>query len=274
MSLQGRTSLTLTSSFTSSFTSFFIYFCDFLLRDNQTRENKHTLHPKQLYRHPLSHRRYTYSAKLAGSGTLPICVPIMAITAVVPKYPKGDDTTDFGDFVSTEDEELDLEEVVEPWQKYDIKESSHVFYPIRVGEVLEERYLIEHKIGFGGLSTVWMAHDLQNKRDVALKVLSSAQEWGENETRMQNEILQNVQDTSHLVTYLATFLLPGNKCQCQHRVLVLPLMGPCLDPVIRRKLSKVTRLSAAKQLLEALENLHKAGIVHRGERTTSHFLSC
>jgi serine/threonine protein kinase len=26
-----------------------------------------------------------------------------------------------------------------------------------------------------------------------------------------------------------------------------------------------TRMSAAKQLLEALESLHKAGIVHRGE---------
>ncbi|OAX77482.1 hypothetical protein ACJ72_08219 [Emergomyces africanus] len=100
----------------------------------------------------------------------------MAITAAAPQYPKGNDMADFGDFVSTEDEELDLEEVVEPWHKYDIKETPHVFYPIRVGEVLNDRYLIEHKIGSGGFSTVWMAHDLQDKRDVALKVMSSG-EW-------------------------------------------------------------------------------------------------
>lgn len=189
----------------------------------------------------------------------------MAITTATPQYLKENDTTDFGDFVSTEDEEADLEEVAEPWLKYDIKETSLVFYPICIGEILEERYLIEHKIGFGGLSTVWMAHDIHDKRDVALKIMSSAEEWGENEIRMQNEIHRNVQDTSHLVTYLTTFLLPGNKGHCHHRVLVLPLMGPCLQPVIIRKMSMVTRISAAKQLLATLENLHKVGIIHRGE---------
>ncbi|KAK2810060.1 hypothetical protein FQN50_003254 [Emmonsiellopsis sp. PD_5] len=184
----------------------------------------------------------------------------MATTATVPQYLEGDASADFGDFVSTEDEELDLEEVVEPWHKYDEKETAHVFYPICLGEVLNERYLVEHKIGSGGFSTVWMAHDLQNKRDVALKVMSSG-EGGENETRIQDEILQNVKDTSNLITYLATFLLPGNKCH--HRVLVFPMKGPCLHPTLLRNLSMITRMSAARQLLEALGNLHRAGIVHR-----------
>lgn len=88
-----------------------------------------------------------------------------------------DDTSDFGDFVSNEDEGLDLEEVVEPWHKYAIKETPNVFYPIYLGEVLNERYLVEHKVGFGGGSTVWMAHDLHDKRDVALKVMSLG-DWG------------------------------------------------------------------------------------------------
>lgn len=117
-------------------------------------------------------------------------------------------TADFGNFVSNEDEALGLGEVVEPWYKYDIKETRHVFYPICLGEVLKERYLVEHKLGFGGGSAVWMAHDLQDKRDVALEVMSLG-EWGENEIHMQDEIIQNVQDTSHFVTYLATFLFPG-----------------------------------------------------------------
>ncbi|KAE8312662.1 kinase-like protein [Aspergillus transmontanensis] len=159
----------------------------------------------------------------------------------------GDDTADFGDFVSNEDEELDLEEVVEPWYNYDIKETPHVFYPICLGE--------------GSGSTVWMAHNLQEKRDVALKVMASG-EWADNEICIQNEIIQNVQDTSHLVTYLATFLLPGN--ECHHRVLVFPLMGPCINPLILRDMPMATRMYAARQLLEALESLHKAGIVHRG----------
>lgn len=137
----------------------------------------------------------------------------MAIPAGALQVPNGDDAADFGDFVSTEDEEIDLEEIVEPWHKYDMKTTPtpYVFYPICVGEVLDERYLVEHKIGSGGFSTVWMAHDLQDSRDVALKVMSLG-EWGENEARMQGEIRQNVQDTAHLVTSLTTFLLPGNGC--------------------------------------------------------------
>ncbi|KAK2805517.1 hypothetical protein FQN50_006141 [Emmonsiellopsis sp. PD_5] len=170
-----------------------------------------------------------------------------------------DDTADFGDFVSNEDEEDDLEDVAEPWHKYDAKATPHVFYPIRLGEVLNGRYLVEHKLGAGGCSTVWMAFDLQEKRDVALKVMASGP-LGDNELHMQNEILQTVKDASHLVTYIATFLLPGRK---QHRVLVYPLRGPCLCYSTIKGAPMTTRMSAAKQLLEALKNLHEAGIVHR-----------
>ncbi|KAK6811606.1 hypothetical protein RU639_012498 [Aspergillus parasiticus] len=92
---------------------------------------------------------------------------------------------DFGDFVSNEDEELDLEEVVEPWYNYDIKETPHVFYPICLGEGLNGRYLVENKMGSGSGSTVWMAHDLQEKRDVALKLMASG-EWADNEICIQN----------------------------------------------------------------------------------------
>lgn len=154
--------------------------------------------------------------------------------------------------------------LVEPWQKYDIKKTQGVFYPVCLGEVLNARYLIEHKLGFGGGSTVWIAHDLQDKKNVALKVMALG-EWSDNETRMQDEIIHNVKDTSHLVTYLGTFLVPGN--QCHHRVLVFPLMGPCLSPLMlnKSKMSMATRMSAARQLLETVENLHNAGIVHRGK---------
>lgn len=189
-------------------------------------------------------------------------VPVMARTAATSPYLKGEETADFGDFAKDWDEETDIEEVAEPWANYDLTKTSRVFYPICVGEVLEGRYLIEHKIGAGGFSTVWMAHDLQDKKEVALKVMSS-DEYAERETRMQDEIIRNVQDTSHLVTYLATFLLRGY--ECYHRVLVFPLMGPCLHRSMLRNLSMATRMSAARQLLVAVDNLHKAGIVHRGE---------
>ncbi|KAL3262397.1 hypothetical protein ABHI18_002792 [Aspergillus niger] len=166
----------------------------------------------------------------------------------------------FGDFVRNWDDECDLEMVVEPCDRYDPESTSRVFYPICLGEVLNGRYLIEHKIGFGGGSTVWMAHDLLQRKDVALKVMALG-EWAENEIRMQNEIIQHVQDTSSLVTYLDAFILPRDNDH--HQVLVFPLMGPCVDPVLLLKMPPTARMPAARKLLEALEKLHQAGIVHR-----------
>ncbi|EEP78845.1 predicted protein [Uncinocarpus reesii 1704] len=93
------------------------------------------------------------------------------------------------------------------------------------------------------------------------KIMSSG-DYGKHEYHMQEVILQDVQDTSHLVTYLGTFLLHGDGCN--HRVLVFPLRGPAVNwDVPTRPLP--AHMSAARQLLEALANLHKSGIVHRGE---------
>lgn len=108
-----------------------------------------------------------------------------------------------------------------------------------------------------------MAHDFQTGRDVALKVMESG-DSGKHESYMQDEICQSVQDTSHLVVSLATFSLSGSNTS--HRVLVLPLMGPHLDSFhVLEKYSMPTRMSAVRQLLEALESLHEGGIVHCGE---------
>ncbi|KKZ61912.1 hypothetical protein EMCG_03611 [[Emmonsia] crescens] len=186
----------------------------------------------------------------------------MVITTAPPQDLKADKAEDFGDEVKTEEEQIDVEAIAEPWQKYDLNGTPHVFYPLCLGEVLDERYLVEHKIGFKSFSTVWMAHDLKTKRDVALKIFSLG-EWGEHETHMQNEILQNVQDTSNLVTCSASFLLPAGSSKSHHRVLVLPLVGPCITSLNLDRMPLATRMSAAKQLLEALEKIHKAGIIHR-----------
>ncbi|KAB8202030.1 hypothetical protein BDV34DRAFT_237187 [Aspergillus parasiticus] len=75
---------------------------------------------------------------------------------------------------------------------------------------------------------------------------------------MQDKIIQDVQDTSHLLTYLATFLLPRPGDSGDHRALK-----------VLHKTSMATRMSAARQLLKALENIHRAGIMHRGDLSRS-----
>ncbi|KAL1996478.1 hypothetical protein VTN49DRAFT_8078 [Thermomyces lanuginosus] len=146
---------------------------------------------------------------------------------------------------------------------------SYIYYPICLGEVLNGRYQIEHKLGHGRFSTVWMAHDLRDKKDVALKIMATTRDGkspGEHEMRIHDEIRQIPGVASdRLVTYLDTFVVSTSNGR-NHRVLVLPFLAPCPDIVALGKLSMATRMSAAKQLLEALEALHTAGIVHRDLR--------
>jgi serine/threonine protein kinase len=134
---------------------------------------------------------------------------------------------------------------------------SDLFYPICIGEVLENTYRIEHKLGHGYFSTVWLARDTKKKRDVALKVLARG---SDNEYTMQKKIRRDVQDTPYLVTYLTTFFLTGRRGN--HRVLVFPVRGPNFQSVMMNQISTADRMSAAWQLLKALECLHNAKIVH------------
>lgn len=112
--------------------------------------------------------------------TISSSIPAVTLEATALQHNQIDEIDDFGDFVTNEDEVTDVECVNEDWLKYDPLETSRVFYPICLGEVLDERYLIEHKIGYGGFSTVWMAYDLLDQRNVALKVMCAGN-WGERE---------------------------------------------------------------------------------------------
>ncbi|KAF5698875.1 cmgc kinase [Fusarium mundagurra] len=161
----------------------------------------------------------------------------------------------WGDFVGSDDE-CEVEDACEPIERYE----EGLYYPVCIGEVLIDRYRVEHKLGHGGFSTVWMAHDMLSNNNVALKIMSPGPS-GEREYTAQTMIASTVQDTSRLLTYRDTFLLPGAP-QTYHRVLVFPLLGPSLQ-TYASFMSIATRRSSAKQLLHAIKALHDAGVVHR-----------
>jgi serine/threonine protein kinase len=140
--------------------------------------------------------------------------------------------------VSSEDEDWNSDELEEhdeiegssePIDRYDLG----LYYPLTIKEVLghNKRYKIVHKLGWGGCSTVWMAHDTRERKYMALKILTSAkpQHGHRNgESDAINERLQ-ARRKSNLATYHEMFVLPAGKRTHLHRVLVLPLMGPDLD---------------------------------------------
>lgn len=137
-----------------------------------------------------------------------------------------------------------------------------MYYPVRVGQVLDGRYRIVHKLGHGGFSTVWMAHDVQKDKAVALKILVSGKD-GKTGFLAQKEANQIFGSASYIVTYCETFQVSGHGDD-HHHVLAMPLLGPNLDTHFRKG-PMAARMSAARQLLVALKTLHYAGKVHRGE---------
>ncbi|KAH7219779.1 kinase domain-containing protein [Fusarium oxysporum] len=173
--------------------------------------------------------------------------------AIVMPPPDKIGTTDCGDFVDSEDEH-EFDEVAEDPELY----TRGSYYPTYIGDVLANRYRIDHKLGHGGFSVVWMAYDMHAKRHVALKIMVPG-DSGEREYHIQNEIINAVPDTSRLLIHHGTFSVPGSRGH--HRVLVLPLQGPNLRDHAREK-SIAARMLAAKQLLQALKALHDGGIIH------------
>ncbi|KAF4453122.1 cmgc protein kinase [Fusarium austroafricanum] len=168
---------------------------------------------------------------------------------------------DWGDIVDTDDEYDVVEDVCENITLY----WRGVCYPICIGEVIEGRYRIVHKLGHGSFSTVWMAYDMIHNYDVALKVLMLRDEE-DRDYQIQTRIIEPGIDRTHLLVYHRSFHLRG-LCG-YHRVLVFPLKGPNLREYPAKK-PLVTRMSFAVQLLQALKSLHEAEIVHADLNTAN-----
>ncbi|KAG5299777.1 protein kinase [Histoplasma capsulatum G186AR] len=66
--------------------------------------------------------------------------PVATRTAMMSQYPEDSNTVDLGHFAKTDrEEEDDVDELAEPCEKYNIRETPHVFCPVRIGEVLNQR---------------------------------------------------------------------------------------------------------------------------------------
>ncbi|KAF5536633.1 CMGC kinase [Fusarium mexicanum] len=171
------------------------------------------------------------------------------------------DAEDWGDYVDS-DEEPDVEFACEDINLY----PRGFCYPISIGEIIVARYRIIHKLGHGAFSTVWMAQDMVEHKDVALKILMLGGS-DERDYHVQSEIIGSAEDLTYLLVYHETFLLlsPHGK----HRVFVLPIQGPNLRNHPPTKRPFATRMRFAVQLLNALKTLHDAGIIHSDLNTAN-----
>lgn len=95
---------------------------------------------------------------------------------------------DWGDYVSEDDEE-DVTGFTEGVDGYAVRvgHPGPPCYPVTIGEVIHgggKSYRIEHKLGHGSFSTMWLAYEIGSKTSVALKVHRTFTTAGEVESRI------------------------------------------------------------------------------------------
>ncbi|KAF8542412.1 kinase-like domain-containing protein [Trichophaea hybrida] len=168
--------------------------------------------------------------------------------------------------------EFDVGVPAEPIERY----CPGGYHPVYIDDRLDDgRYQIVQKLGWGSFSTVWLARDLVEERNVSIKVVVAEK---------PEKICHELQILKHLATsrsdspgrkyvlhLLDSFYVTGPNGQ--HLCIVLDVLGPGCSRVAER--SRNNRLSGAqarkvsKQLLMAVNFLHESGVAH-GDIHTIH----
>ncbi len=132
--------------------------------------------------------------------------------------------------------------------------------PLEPGTTLGP-YSVTTKIGEGGMGEVWQATDTKLKRQVALKILPEA--FSADPERLAR--FQREAEVLASLNHPNIAAIHGLEESDGIRALVLELVeGPTLaDRIKRGPIPLDEALPIAKQIAEALEAAHEAGVIHR-----------
>ncbi|MBW6463267.1 MAG: Stk1 family PASTA domain-containing Ser/Thr kinase [Firmicutes bacterium] len=131
-----------------------------------------------------------------------------------------------------------------------------------VGKVLAERYEIIEKIAEGGMARVYRGRDLILKRTIAVKVLKDQMTGDASFIRRFEREAQSAAALSH--PHIVNIYDVGEEEGTYYMVMEY-VDGENLKEYIREqgKLSPAEAIKITRQIAEALEQAHAAGVVHR-----------
>lgn len=146
------------------------------------------------------------------------------------------------------------------------------YHPVRLGDSFSNaRYTVTKKLGWGHFSTVWLARDLQESRNVALKIVKSEDKYTEtalDEIKLLERSIKSNPSSpfrNFMVELYDWFRHSGPNGT--HIVMVFEVLGPNLLTLIRKNehrglpIAQVKQIS--KQILMGLNHLHvNCGIIH------------
>lgn len=164
-----------------------------------------------------------------------------------------------------------------PWgleKIHDYEPGGH--HPVRLADVLHQRYKVIHKLGSGGFANVWFCHDISpqaspENKYVALKIIMDEGSTDECPELRVSE-LANLAPESTISTGL--WCLPLDRFDIEgpngkHFAFVYPVLGPRVSKLLplaqdpNTDLGEVLR-KLCQQTTQAMALLHAIGICHGG----------
>lgn len=142
------------------------------------------------------------------------------------------------------------------------------YHPVHLGDSLgdDARYRVLHKIGSGLSSTVWLCRDTVEGKYVALKIIMADKSKDSPELNSLK-----LKDVRHEESGGDKIAIPEDHFWTEgpngtHLCLVLPVLGPRVPDILALANNPLRfSKSAAIQVVEGLEFLHRKGICHGGE---------
>ncbi|KAK7398405.1 hypothetical protein QQX98_012223 [Neonectria punicea] len=149
------------------------------------------------------------------------------------------------------------------------------FYPVKLGEVFQDRYQVVAKLGFGTGSTVWLCRELQSENYFTLKVCinrpsSDPSSQADTEAAV-SEILSQVNEADHPGKHFLRLIVDDftvNGPHGPHRCFIYKALGMNMtdfrNKFPEKTINKDVLVKTYHVLLIGLDLLHQAGVVHTG----------
>ncbi|KAI0798326.1 kinase-like domain-containing protein [Xylaria sp. FL0064] len=141
-------------------------------------------------------------------------------------------------------------------------------HPVDILDILDGRFEVCHKLGSGGISTVWLCYEAARKRWRAIKI-NAASESSEDSAELrigqffeEKAVTARQLEMHHIILAEETFWIKGPNGK--HLCSVLPVLGPTVQHwrCITLGLSAARINKVCYEITEGLDFLHEHGICH------------
>jgi eukaryotic-like serine/threonine-protein kinase len=143
---------------------------------------------------------------------------------------------------------------------------------VRVNDVLSARYRLDEKIGEGGMGAVFIAHDLELDRKVAVKLLAASLV---NDPQVLERFEREARLTAKLDHPNIVPIYDVGRHQGRPFLVMKLLQGDCLAGLLRKRggLTVKETLELMRQLARGLDFIHAQGFIHRDVKAANIFVS-